>query len=198
MKFNVASGSVLESLWHDPGRGSGTWKLQVISKINAYLCNVPKEFSTLQAQLILHLPVRYWRVTNSNLDHFALWNYLQRCQQCPVKGINWNISHENRIIYCLTESKYRIYGKHSSAFSFIWHRQNTIFVWKIKQITETHRCQILAVTLYFLTANKRCLIDSNVIRSGVKWEVERPHIVFAYKSWSWLLMNLCRPQVMSA
>lgn len=150
MKFNVASGSVLESLWHDPGRGSGTWKLQVILKINAYLCNVPKEFSTLQAQLILHLPVRYWRVTNSNLDHFALWNYLQRCQQCPVKGINWNISHENRIIYCLTESKYRIYGKHSSAFSFIWHRQNTIFVWKIKQITETHRCQILAViTLQF-------------------------------------------------
>lgn len=24
MKFNVASGSVRESLWHEPGRGSGT------------------------------------------------------------------------------------------------------------------------------------------------------------------------------
>ena len=38
MKFNVKSGNVLESLWHDPGRGSGTCVRVWVGKFNYIFC----------------------------------------------------------------------------------------------------------------------------------------------------------------
>lgn len=36
MKFNVASGNVRESLWHDPGLGSGTYVNKSETKIKRF------------------------------------------------------------------------------------------------------------------------------------------------------------------
>lgn len=40
MKFNVESGRVRESLWHEPGRGSGTYK----TDRTEYIENIKNDF----------------------------------------------------------------------------------------------------------------------------------------------------------